>query len=53
MSTTDPSPAAGTRDWQAIEVEPDFQELRRRLRSFVFPVTGGMAKTRCSITGPR
>lgn len=40
MSTTDPSPAAGTRDWQAIEVEPDFQELRRRLRSFVFPVTG-------------
>nr|WP_246085682.1 DUF485 domain-containing protein [Pseudonocardia hydrocarbonoxydans] len=23
-----------------MEVEPDFQELRRRLRSFVFPVTG-------------
>lgn len=42
MSTTDPDPvpATGTRDWQAIEAEPDFQELRRRLRGFVFPVTG-------------
>lgn len=40
MSTTDPSPATGTRDWQAIQVEPEFQELRSRLRRFVFPVTG-------------
>ncbi len=41
MSTTDPSsPATGTRDWEAVQAEPDFQELRRRLRSFVFPVTG-------------
>jgi uncharacterized membrane protein (DUF485 family) len=23
-----------------VQAEPDFQELRRRLRSFVFPVTG-------------
>lgn len=27
-------------DWQAVEADPDFQELRRRLRAFVFPVTG-------------
>ena len=40
MSTTDPSPAAGTRNWEAVQAEPDFQELRRRLRAFVFPVTG-------------
>jgi uncharacterized membrane protein (DUF485 family) len=39
LSTTDPSPSAGTRDWEAVQAEPDFQELRRRLRSFVFPVT--------------
>lgn len=44
--STDPNPAAdvnsatGTRDWQAVQAEPDFQELRRRLRNFVFPVTG-------------
>lgn len=54
MSTTDPSPPSETPagatpakttstanlDWQAVEADPDFQELRRRLRSFVFPVTG-------------
>ncbi len=55
MSTNDPSPPAepagatpappsggGTAnlDWQAVEADPDFQELRRRLRNFVFPVTG-------------
>ncbi len=54
MSSTDPSPPAETPagatpagasttanlDWQAVEADPDFQELRRRLRSFVFPVTG-------------
>jgi len=44
--STDPNagssarPATDTRDWQAVQAEPDFQELRRRLRSFVFPVTG-------------
>jgi uncharacterized membrane protein (DUF485 family) len=38
--STDPNPATGTRDWQVVQAEPDFQELRRRLRSFVFPVTG-------------
>lgn len=50
MSTTEPTPSAGTPatsprevttpDWQAVEAEPDFQELRKRLRNFVFPVTG-------------
>ncbi|WP_300009273.1 DUF485 domain-containing protein [Pseudonocardia sp.] len=29
-----------SRDWLAVEAEPEFQELRRRLRNFVFPVTG-------------
>lgn len=40
MSTTDPSPEMETRDWQAVQAEPEFQDLRRRLRNFVFPVTG-------------
>ena len=55
MSTTDPSPPGGgegsatpspairdsaTRDWEAVEAEPEFQELRSRLRNFVFPVAG-------------
>ncbi len=52
MSTNDPSPPAeppagatpasstANLDWQAVEADPDFQELRRRLRGFVFPVTG-------------
>lgn len=39
MSTTESSPAE-VRDWEAVQAEPEFQELRRRLRSFVFPVTG-------------
>ena len=36
------TPAGGIAnlDWQAVEADPDFQELRRRLRAFVFPVTG-------------
>jgi len=29
------------RDWEAVQAEPEFQELRRRLRTFVFPVAGG------------
>jgi uncharacterized membrane protein (DUF485 family) len=50
VSTTDPSPPAGEglqkptppaiRDWEAVEAEPEFQELRSRLRNFVFPVAG-------------
>lgn len=40
MGTTEPSPPTGTQDWEAVQAEPEFQDLRRRLRSFVFPVTG-------------
>jgi uncharacterized membrane protein (DUF485 family) len=29
-----------TTDWEAVQAEPDFQDLRHRLRSFVFPVAG-------------
>ena len=40
MTATDrPSPSEA-QDWEAVQAEPEFQELRRRLRSFVFPVTG-------------
>ena len=28
------------RDWEAVQSSPEFQDLRHRLRSFVFPVTG-------------
>ncbi len=36
------TPAGGIAnlDWQAVEADPDLRELRRRLRNFVFPVTG-------------
>jgi uncharacterized membrane protein (DUF485 family) len=27
-------------DWEAVQASPDFVELRRRLRRFVFPMTG-------------
>ena len=30
----------GDDDWDEIASRPEFQELRRRLRSFVFPMTG-------------
>ncbi len=46
MSTTEsPPPDAihtgpDLRDWDAVQASPQFQDLRRRLRSFVFPVTG-------------
>ena len=41
MTATDrPSPEPEAQDWEAIQAEPQFQELRRRLRSFVFPVAG-------------
>jgi uncharacterized membrane protein (DUF485 family) len=36
----DPSGGAGGQDWEEIAASPDFQELRHRLRSFVFPMTG-------------
>ena len=38
-ATERPSPSEA-QDWEAVQAEPEFQELRRRLRSFVFPVTG-------------
>jgi uncharacterized membrane protein (DUF485 family) len=40
LSTTDPSPPPEVRDWEAVQSSPEFQDLRHRLRSFVFPVTG-------------
>ena len=40
MSTTDPSSPPEVRDWEAVQSSPEFQDLRHRLRSFVFPVTG-------------
>jgi uncharacterized membrane protein (DUF485 family) len=39
VSTTE-SPDADLRDWDAVQASPQFQDLRRRLRNFVFPVTG-------------
>jgi uncharacterized membrane protein (DUF485 family) len=44
-ATERPSPPersgpAGDADWEDIASRPEFQELRRRLRSFVFPMTG-------------
>ncbi len=41
MSTTDPSPPPEVQDWESIQSSPEFQDLRHRLRSFVFPVTAG------------
>jgi uncharacterized membrane protein (DUF485 family) len=41
LSTTDPSPPPPeVRDWESVQSSPEFQDLRHRLRSFVFPVTG-------------
>ncbi|MCP2170455.1 DUF485 domain-containing protein [Goodfellowiella coeruleoviolacea] len=51
MSTTestpgDRGPAAGTEqgpaaeDWARVQSSPEFVQLRQRLRSFVFPMTG-------------
>lgn len=33
-------PPTGSHDWEKAQAEPEFQELRRRLRAFVFPVSG-------------
>lgn len=38
MSATDSSEE--TRNWEEVQSAPEFQNLRRRLRSFVFPITG-------------
>ena len=41
MTATDrPSPPERATDWEEIATQPDFQELRHRLRRFVFPMTG-------------
>jgi uncharacterized membrane protein (DUF485 family) len=37
-ATGKPSPSEA-QDWEAMLARPEFQELRRRLRSFVFPMT--------------
>ena len=41
MSTTDPSSPPEVQDWESVQSSPEFQDLRHRLRSFVFPVTAG------------
>ncbi|WP_158850574.1 DUF485 domain-containing protein [Saccharothrix deserti] len=43
MSTSEqhtPAEAQGSHDWVEVQDSPDFRELRRRLRSFVFPMAG-------------
>ena len=46
MTATERPPApepyghSGDRSWEEIAADPDFRELRRRLRSFAFPMTG-------------
>jgi uncharacterized membrane protein (DUF485 family) len=37
-STPTPPASAGDADWEAIQSSPEFQNLRHRLRRFVFPV---------------
>ncbi|MBT0566603.1 DUF485 domain-containing protein [Williamsia sp. CHRR-6] len=39
-SAPDAKPAPDADAFIAMQASPEFQELRRRLRSFVFPVTG-------------
>ncbi len=43
MSTSEqhsPADAQGNHNWVDVQDSPDFRELRRRLRSFVFPMAG-------------
>jgi uncharacterized membrane protein (DUF485 family) len=43
VGTTEDSAAAPTpavTDWNEVQASPDFAELRRRLRGFVFPMAG-------------
>jgi uncharacterized membrane protein (DUF485 family) len=35
-----PADAQGNHNWVDVQDSPDFRELRRRLRSFVFPMAG-------------
>ena len=42
-ATERPSPPGGSpeaQDWEEIQSSPEFQVLRHRLRTFVFPMTG-------------
>jgi uncharacterized membrane protein (DUF485 family) len=41
MSTTDLEPGKGpsSSDWAQVQDSPEFVQLRRRLRTFVFPMT--------------
>jgi uncharacterized membrane protein (DUF485 family) len=39
VSITEPPPKE-VRDWEVVQASPEFQDLRHRLRSFVFPVAG-------------
>jgi uncharacterized membrane protein (DUF485 family) len=36
----EPDRSPDDHDWEAIQARPEFQVLRHRLRSFVFPMTG-------------
>ncbi|PSL55431.1 uncharacterized membrane protein (DUF485 family) [Saccharothrix carnea] len=43
MSTSEqhsPADAQGNHNWVDVQNTPDFRELRRRLRTFVFPMAG-------------
>ncbi|MFD0200124.1 MULTISPECIES: DUF485 domain-containing protein [Saccharothrix] len=43
MSTSEqhsPADAQGNHNWVDVQNSPDFRELRRRLRTFVFPMAG-------------
>jgi len=39
VTATERSSPSEAQRWEAVQAEPEFQELRRRLRRFVFPVT--------------
>jgi len=42
LGKSDPAeagPPTGSTDWAEAQAEPEFQELRRRLRRFIFPVS--------------
>jgi uncharacterized membrane protein (DUF485 family) len=39
-SPPDPGGGSGEPDWEAFAARPEYQQLRHRLRSFVFPLTG-------------
>jgi uncharacterized membrane protein (DUF485 family) len=40
MSSTESRPDTRAPDWAEVQASPEFQQLRHRLRRFVFPVTG-------------